>query len=299
MSEPKKVQNPLTSEKVVENMNVTRSFDMSRDYSNINLEEPSFVPPPVEEPAATKATAPPPKVDKEQPRPLNPEMAELNKKDKEMSAAQMAKAILMGYEYIHKYPSDWVKISDKKILALQMKGELNPSLVIQSDEYNGTVRNAINNFNDISSGAFTVSREFKEDVTPILIRVLEKRGMGMTDENMLIFLFGQDIFTKAMKLRDMVKQKNDFIEIMKKATHPAPQQQSAATSYSAPKDQQQSASTSNINEEGVKEKANVTVVPPPVNNSQSSEKQKRPYNRKSATNKNLKDQGITDLDVQP
>ena len=73
-------------------------------------------------------------------------------------------------------------------------------------------------YNNQVEGILKVSDEFKEEVTPVLERVLAKRGVGMTDEQLLMFMFGKDIASKGVIFFQMKSQLNYMIQTIKDAT---------------------------------------------------------------------------------
>jgi hypothetical protein len=73
-------------------------------------------------------------------------------------------------------------------------------------------------YNQQVEGILKVSEEFKEEVTPVLERVLAKRGVGMTDEQLLMFMFGKDIAAKSMMFFQQKQQLNFMIQSIKEAT---------------------------------------------------------------------------------
>lgn len=181
------------------------------------IEEPRYAPPPMEK---KKLYEDDPK--KNQREPINPELRDLPKKDKEMAASQMAKMIIQGYSWMHDLANNGLIISEKKLAKLQDEGEINLSVMIDY-EYGKKIR-AGEFFQEWNSqisrdgGVLQVSNEFKEEVTPVLERVLAKRGVGMTDEQLLMFMFGKDIAAKGLIFFQMKTQMNYMIQSIKNAT---------------------------------------------------------------------------------
>ena len=180
------------------------------------IEEPRYAPPPMEK---KKLYQDDPKKNTE---PINPELRDLPKKDKEMAASQMAKMILQGYSWMHDLANKGLMISERKLNKLQDEGEINLSVMIDY-EFGKKIR-AGEFFNEWNSqitsngGVLQVSDEFKEEVTPVLERVLAKRGIGMTDEQLLMFMFGKDIAAKGLIFFQMKTQMNYMIQSIKNAT---------------------------------------------------------------------------------
>jgi hypothetical protein len=220
--------NPL-DEAVNEKAYSRPNFNATTEDLNKPIEEPRFSPPPIQKPT----------VEREDPRkrePINPEFSGLPKKDKEMAASHMAKLILQGYEWMHDLGNKGLKVSEKKLNKLQAEGEMNLNAMIDYD-YGKKMRagDFFKEYNQQVEGILKVSDEFKEEVTPVLERVLAKRGVGMTDEQLLMFMFGKDIAAKSMMFFQQKQQLNFMIQSIKEATagqfvqqappQPQPQQQ--------------------------------------------------------------------------
>ena len=88
------------------------------------------------------------------------------------------------------------------------------------DGYGNTITagSFIEEFNEQSKDALSVSPAFKKEVTPVLERVLAKRGAGLTDEQMLIYLFGKDIAVKGVIVYQMKSTMNEMIDIIRQQT---------------------------------------------------------------------------------
>ena len=180
---------------------------------NAPIEEPRFTPPPIEKKSLNQEMKPP------KPDPINPEMRNLGKKDTEMAASHMAKLILQGYEWMHDLANKGLQVSEKKLTKLQSEGEINLNAMIDY-EFGKMIRagDFFIEYNNQVKEVLQVSTEFKEEVTPILEKVLAKRGVGMTDEQMLMFMFGKDIAAKSMIFFQQKTQMNMMIASIKEAT---------------------------------------------------------------------------------
>lgn len=204
------------------NVNVTAD-DLNRPIS-----EPIFTPPPIDAKGNSNSiggngnntTSNSSGQDKYQKsEPFNPDLKNASKKENETAAKQMCTVILKGYEMLHQFGNKALLISEKKLNRLQEAGEINLNAMVAYDygqqmrageffkEYNSQVENTL-----------TVSDEFKKEVTPVLERVLAKRGLGMTDEQLLIFLFGQDIAVKGAMIYQQKMTQRSIIEAIKEQT---------------------------------------------------------------------------------
>jgi uncharacterized protein (TIGR02145 family) len=113
---------------------------------------------------------------------------------------------------------------------------------IQSFKAGGAMKGTTG-WNEQNKDALTVSKEFKKEVTPVLTRVLEKRGAGLTDEQYLGYLVGKDLIVKLVIVGQLRSTMNDMINVIKDYTEatkagngvtPQPQQQAAAQQQVTP-----------------------------------------------------------------
>lgn len=207
--------NPL-DEAVNEKTYSRPNVNLSGEEFTKPIEEPRYAPPPIEKKKLYDDDA------KKKAEPINPELRDLPKKDKEMAASQMAKMIIQGYSWMHDLANKGLLISEKKLAKLQEEGEINLQAMIDYEfgkkirageffqEWNGQIMK--------DGGVLQVTDEFKEEVTPVLERVLAKRGIGMTDEQLLMFMFGKDIAAKGLIFFQMKQQMNYMIQSIKDAT---------------------------------------------------------------------------------
>jgi hypothetical protein len=162
----------------------------------------------------------------------------------------MAEMTLDIYEkgcfYLGKIP----EISETKIDKLIAEGEIDPNITLQTEAGNMPIKDFAVEFNDSIKEAFVVSDEFKDKVKAPLIRVFKKRGIGMTDEQLLMYYFGTDIATKGAQAFMLKKTTNSILDSLKENTmamrennmrnsrpeppRPEPQQQYQAPTYQEP-----------------------------------------------------------------
>lgn len=154
-----------------------------------------------------------------EPTPINPSMNQIPDADKKEGAKHLAKLIVDGYEQLHGFANQGLQFSQKRLRRLESEGEIDLSIPVP-DGYGNTLTAGgfIQEFNEQSKDALTVTPQFKKEVTPVLERVLAKRGAGLTDEQMLIYMFGKDIAIKGVIFYNMRSQMNDMIEIIKEQT---------------------------------------------------------------------------------
>jgi hypothetical protein len=171
------------------------------------------------------------------PPPINPSMNEVNDSEKKLGAQHMAKLLVDGYEQLHVFANKSLQFNEKKLRKLVSEGEIDLGVQIpyEYDKYI-SAGEFIQEFNDQNKDTLTVSREFKKEVTPVLTRVLEKRGASLTDEQYLGFIVGKDVVVKAFIVAQVRSTMNDVINVIKEYTiaiktngaptpQPRPQQQ--------------------------------------------------------------------------
>jgi len=173
-------------------------------------------------------------------------MKNLGKKDTEMAAGHMANLIIQGYEWVTDLANKNLQISEKKLNKLQAEGEINLNAMIDYD-YGKTMRagDFFKEYNEQVKGLLKVDDSFKEEVKPLLEKVLAKRGIGMTDEQMLMFVVGKHVAGNTMIFFQQKSQMNYMIQSIKEATmsqyaqappqpapQPKPQTEQPQTSYS-------------------------------------------------------------------
>ena len=197
-------------------------------------------------------------------RPFNESYSQLDGKEKTMGAEMMAEMTLDIYEkgcfYLGKIP----EISETKIDKLIAEGEIDPNITLQTEAGNMPIKDFAVEFNDSIKEAFVVTDEFKDKVKAPLIRVFKKRGIGMTDEQLLMYYFGTDIATKGAQAFMLKKTTNSILDSLKENTmamrennmrnsrpeppRPEPQQQYQAPTYQEPVTDNDVSYTDNIAE---------------------------------------------------
>jgi hypothetical protein len=239
ITEPEEVKphdfNPL-DEAVNEKPYTTPNVNTSGINLNAPIEEPRFSAPPID-----KKTIKQQEVKQPKPEPLNPEMKSLGKKDTEMASGHMAKIVIQGYEWLHDLGNKGLQISEKKLNRLQADGEINLNAMIDYD-YGKKIRcgDFIQEYNNQTKDLLQVSQEFKDEATPLLEKVFAKRGIGMTDEQMLMFVFAKDIAAKSIMFFQQKSQINMMISSIKEATTGLNAQAAPPPMPQQPQQQQQS-----------------------------------------------------------
>jgi len=151
--------------------------------------------------------------------PFNPAMNDVPDGDKKMGAQHMAKLLVDGYEQLHVFGNKALQVPERKIRKMEKEGLIDLSIPIPY-EYGKTITAGefLQDFNEQNKDALTVSKEFKKEVTPVLTRVLEKRGAGLTDEQYLGYLVGKDLIVKLVIVAQLRTTMNDMINVIKDYT---------------------------------------------------------------------------------
>lgn len=151
--------------------------------------------------------------------PFNPMMNDVSDGDKKMGAQHMAKLLVDGYEQLHVFGNKALQVPERKIRKMEKEGLIDLSIPIPY-EYGKTITAGefLQDYNEQNKDALTVSKEFKKEVTPVLTRVLEKRGAGLTDEQYLGFLVGKDLVVKLVIVAQLRSTMNDMINVIKDYT---------------------------------------------------------------------------------
>jgi hypothetical protein len=151
--------------------------------------------------------------------PINPTLNDVSSEDKKMAAKHMTNLIIDGYEQINNFANTFVQFKESKINKLVEEKEIDLNLPIVYDYGTEiTAKDYIKEFNNQTKNTFVVTEEFKSEVKPVLQRVLEKRGAGLSDEQFLIYAFGKDIALKGITAYQLSKQMSDVINSLKENT---------------------------------------------------------------------------------
>jgi hypothetical protein len=153
-------------------------------------------------------------------QPFNQEMNELSDPEKKKAAEQAALFAMSMYKGAHIWANaNLVQISEKKINKLQMEGEIDLNIPVPYSHH-GMVRlgEFITEYNGQAGEILVVEKEFEEAVMPPLTRVLAKRGAGMSDEQFLLFMLGQDVIKKGIMISQMKGQVKDILSFAREQT---------------------------------------------------------------------------------
>ena len=203
--------NEAVSEKAYTRHNVTVD---AKDFTN-PIPEPSFMPPPMSGSALTQEE----KVKKEPIKPINREMNEMPKKDRYDAAEKVSEMIMSAYKWGNTWADKQLLFDETKIAKMQRDGEIDLSVEIPITPYQSIAAGEfIQEYNSQTKGTIVVTKEFEEEVTPILTRVLEKKGIGFTDEQFLYYMFGKDLLIKGFLMKQSLNVKKEMLNSMREFT---------------------------------------------------------------------------------
>ena len=195
-----------------------RSYTQHKIYADSEvvpeLEEPTF-----QAPNFSDFDEASPEEEKEPAKPFNEAYSELDGKEKTMGAEMMAEMTLDIYEkgcgFLGKLP----EISESKLDQLIADGEIDPNIELPTESGNIGVKDFAVEYNSSIKDAFEVSEDFKNNVRPPLIRVFKKRGIGMTDEQLLAYYFVTDLGTKTAQAFMLRKTSKNILDSLKENTN--------------------------------------------------------------------------------
>lgn len=152
----------------------------------------------------------------------NPYVDELDKKDQRAASSALADAVIDGYTQINSLGNKLIQFDVAKIEESIRKGDIDANISLPINGQNIPLLDYINEYNSQTKDVISVSPDFIDKVKPVLIRVLMKRGIGMTDEQLLAYYFGIDVITKGATIYGLRKQNASLLEALKDMSIGAP-----------------------------------------------------------------------------
>jgi hypothetical protein len=192
---------------------VERSYnDIEVDTSIGDVKEPSFVNEkpvfsvedeyvePVKEPSA---------FDKMR----NPAMEDLDNKDKKQASEQLVDTVLDAYDMVHQLLQKIATIDESKVQENVINGKIDLSLKVPvSEDTSINALEYVQSHNEAVAENIKYDSDFGEKVRPAMVRVFQKKGWGVTDEQYLLGAFGKDLAVKATLIFTLKKQGNQMIK---------------------------------------------------------------------------------------
>lgn len=145
---------------------------------------------------------------------MNPSMNELSPQEKRMAAEQLVDLGLSGYEMLFYFGNQSLQISKKKFKKLVAEGKIDPNTLIPMNNGVISAEQFIAEYNEEVSDTISVSNKFKKDIKPPLTRILEKRGMGATDEQLVISILVMHLVQEGTKFAQAYQLRKDMLDII-------------------------------------------------------------------------------------
>ena len=173
----------------------------------------------------------------------NPYTENLDKKDQKKASEALVDTVLDGYTQLNGFANKLIQFNPNKIQKLISDGEIDGNLQIPIQGQQIGVLDYINEYNKQTEGVIGVSDEFKEKVRPVMVRVFQKRNIGMTDEQLLAYYFGVDIVQKGAMMYSLRGQNTALLEQLKSMSNvpssPPPRAQQQEPQQQAPQQEPQ------------------------------------------------------------
>jgi len=202
--------NPL-AEKVIER-GYTKTKQTLTSEQMRDIEEPIFEPPPIN--TGGSLTADDIDTEDSNANVFEESVSDLDPEDKKFAHENLVDTVLGGYEMLHTFAKRWATLSEEKLIEKEKKGEIDLRMQVMVSPVQAlSVFDFVNNYNKQVGEALTVEEDFVEKVRPIMVRVAEKRGLGMTDEQNLMVLFGKDILEKGMQVISFKKSLSNILDL--------------------------------------------------------------------------------------
>jgi hypothetical protein len=125
-----------------------------------------------------------------------------------------------GYEFLCNAANKKLLFSEKKMMKLAQEGEVDFSLQIPYDLNGNTMSlgDFVGEYNEQQKDSLAVTEEFKEEAIPLLAKILDKRGMGLTDEQRFYMLVGGDAAQKVVVAITAMSTMKQMVETFKEIT---------------------------------------------------------------------------------
>ena len=147
---------------------------------------------------------------------VNPSYNALEEKEKEVASEALVDTVLDLYEQSSKWGAHFVKYDEAKLQEKIMADEIDirRKIPINAEGDSVSVVDFVQTYNAQVDDAFAPDPSFRKKVRKPLINIFKKRGWGLTDEQQVAFIIGQDLFSKVAIGYNMSKQMTGMINMM-------------------------------------------------------------------------------------
>lgn len=153
--------------------------------------------------------------------PLNPSVNDLSKSEKRAGAMLVADQAISAYGFVcNKIFVPFASVNEKKLNEMIAEGEIDPNIKFQVDASGKTATPRIfaQEWNETVQENLAMDEDFVERVREPLIRICEKRGFALTDEQYLGIEIGKDLITRTAIAWDLKKSAGMILEQLKANT---------------------------------------------------------------------------------
>lgn len=180
---------------------------------NLNIDAEDIVHEEVKQPNAATASG----SEKSSKEHFNSDFDEMNPQEQDQSAADTAALIINGYCQLKLLAGTMVAISDRKLKKLDRQGLIDIDMAVKprNAPFPIPLTDYVNSFNNTIYGPLQPRPGFVETVTPILTRILKKRGAVLSDEGILAGHIAEDLIITTQSLGKAFNQRVDFIDELK------------------------------------------------------------------------------------
>jgi hypothetical protein len=147
---------------------------------------------------------------------VNPSYNALEDKEKEAASEALVDTVLDLYEQSHKWGAHFVKYDEGKLQEKIMSDEIDirRAIPINAQGDSVSIVDFVQTYNAQVDDAFAPDPSFRKKVRKPMINIFKKRGWGLTDEQQVLFAFGQDITAKVIIGYNMNKQMKGMIDML-------------------------------------------------------------------------------------
>jgi len=163
------------------------------------IPEPSLTKPIISLQDELKKEEQPVQQEKKAPELINEGLSEMSEAEKQKSAETVVDMFLDVYGMLNAGGAKLAKIGDKQKRKISEKVPLDYNLQLSSTQ-SITLHQLIEKTNSDIDTVCTVDEKFKSKVKPPLVRIAVKKGLGLTDEQQVAYLFIKDIGEKTAVL---------------------------------------------------------------------------------------------------
>lgn len=173
-------------------------------------------------------------------------------KERTQGAEVLVNGVLDAYAMLHQLGAKAASVNLENLQVEHLEGKIDLGTQIPVDPNNPqgeavSLGVFLESYNNECKKAIVLDPDFVEKVRPVMIRVCEKNGWGMTDEQYLIYLFGRDLTEKIALIISMKININKSLRFIK-ANHEALKQQNASANTGNNNKQNNNSSNNNADD---------------------------------------------------